>query len=124
MSSRAPIRIVTKRLSRDEVREFQGRPFPGMIKFVVDVERGILALGGEMHVDAETELLEQGSDQEVLWGGNYFPGRGPEGCIEFSSLINIRPSQQNPAMIVLDPDICERMRRIVHDFVGHGEPWE
>lgn len=52
------------------------------MKFVVDVERGILAIGGEMHAEAEQRLLEHGSRQANLWGANYYPGRGSAGCID------------------------------------------
>ncbi len=65
--------------------------FGDMVKYVVDVERGVVAIGGELHADAEQVLLEQGSRQADLWGANYYPGRrGPESCIEFTSLINIK----------------------------------
>src|SRR5436190_9132838 len=98
MSPVAPILVVKKRLPPSELAQFIGRPFPDMIKFVVDIERGILALGGELHADAEAVLLEQDSRQESLWGGNYYPGVGEGECIRYTSLINIRPSQENRSM--------------------------
>ena len=58
-----------------------------MVKYVVDVERGVVAIGGELHADAEQVLLEQGSRQADLWGANYYPGRGREGCIGTFALI-------------------------------------
>jgi len=50
--------------------------FEDMVKYVVDVERGVIGLGGDMHADAEQLLLEDGSHQANLWGANYYPGRG------------------------------------------------
>jgi len=44
-----------------------------MIKFVVDVEREIIVFGGELHSDAEEILVENGSDNRNLWGGNLYP---------------------------------------------------
>ena len=82
-----------------------------MVKYVVDVERGLIAIGGEMHVDGEQLLLESGSRQADLWGANYYPGRGTEGCIEYTSLINIRPSAGNRAMELLDPASAPRSVR-------------
>jgi hypothetical protein len=38
------------------------------IKLAVDVERNILAGGGEYHADCEEALLEDGSRQEDVWG--------------------------------------------------------
>lgn len=44
-----------------------------MIKAVVDVERGIMAIGGELLADEEAVLLENGSRRENLWGINLYP---------------------------------------------------
>jgi hypothetical protein len=87
----------------------------------VDVERGVIAIGGELHADAEQLLLDAGSRQADLWGANYYPGRGRDGCIEFTSLINIRPSQGNPGMEVQDPALRERIRALTGALVGDGE---
>lgn len=119
----APILLVAQKLEPSALAQFRGRPFADMIKFVVDVEQGVVALGGELHVDAEAVLLDRGCEQEALWGGNYYPGRGPEKCVEYSSMLNIRPAQENASMTVLDAGIRERMRDIVQRLIGRGEPW-
>ena len=41
----------------------------------------------------------QGSRQRDLWGANYYPGRGPDGCLEFTALINIRPAQGKSQLV-------------------------
>jgi predicted oxidoreductase len=61
--------------------------FGDMVKIVVDVRRRVAAVGGELHADAEQVLLAQGSAQADLWGANYYPGRGPDGCLEYTALI-------------------------------------
>jgi hypothetical protein len=119
----APVLVVAKRLSPTELSKFKGQPFPNMVKFVVDVDRGLLAIGGELHVDAEDILLDRDSQQQALWGGNYYPGLGEGECIQYTSLINIRPAQENPSMLVQSPQIREKMRGIVFALVGRGEPW-
>jgi hypothetical protein len=96
--------------------------FGDMIKYVVDVERGVVAIGGELHADAEHVLLEHGSRQTDLWGANYYPGRGREDCIEFTSLINIRPARGNRGMQVEDPTIREHIRALTFRLIGSGEP--
>jgi len=78
------ILVLERRIARDDLVRLL-RLFGDMVKYVVDVERGVVALGGELHADAEQVLLEQGSHQADLWGANYYPGRGREGCIEFTS---------------------------------------
>jgi hypothetical protein len=96
--------------------------FEDMVKYVVDVERGLIGLGGEMHADAEQLLLEDGSRQADLWGANYYPGRGREGGIEYTSLINIRPAAGNRSMEIQDPALRERVRNLTWALVGEGEP--
>jgi len=96
--------------------------FRDMVKFVADVERGRIALGGELHADAEQVLLEDGSQPEDLWGANYYPGLGRQDCIEFTSLINIRPARDNPGMEIADPAIRERLRALTFELIGKGEP--
>jgi hypothetical protein len=46
------------------------------VKLAVDIRRGILAGGGALHADCETVLLEDGSQQEDIWGADGFPARG------------------------------------------------
>jgi hypothetical protein len=95
--------------------------FEDMVKYVVDIKRQLAAVGGELHADAEEVLLENGSRQSDLWGANYYPGRGADECIEYTSLINIRPSQNNPSMVVEDPDIRELIRELTFLLIGAGE---
>jgi len=96
--------------------------FEDMVKYVVDVERGVVAIGGEMHADAEQVLLDSGSRQANLWGANYYPGRGREDCIEFTALINIRPAAGNRAMELQDPVLRARVQQLTFALVGEGEP--
>jgi hypothetical protein len=112
--------LLERRIERAELVRL-ARLFGDMIKFVVDVERGVIAIGGELHADAEQLLLEAGSRQGDLWGANYYPGWGRDGCIEFTSLINIRPSQGNPGMEVQDAALRERIRALTGALVGDGE---
>lgn len=104
-----------------ELRRLVASHFEDMVKYVVDVERGIAAVGGELHADEEALLLENGSRQENLWGANYYPGKGPDGCIEYTSLINIRPAQGNRSMVIGDEGVRDRVREITFALIGHGE---
>ena len=82
-----------------------------MIKFVIDVERGIAAFGGEFYKDADALLLESGSVQEYL-----YPWAVPP-LIVFSSLINIRPAAGNGSMIVENPELRERLKSVMHRWI-------
>jgi len=114
--------IVRERIEHAELKRLVLLYFEDMVKYVVDVERGVVGLGGEMHADAEQLLLEDGSRQADLWGANYYPGRGREGCVEYTSLINIRPAAGNRSMEIQDPALRERVRDLTWALVGEGEP--
>jgi len=118
----APIVITDRRLDRDELTRLVAAFFGDMVKIVVDIRRGVVAVGGELHADAESLLLEQGSAQDDLWGANYYPGRGPENCVEYTALVNIRPSRDNPGMEIGSPEIRAAVRDVVVRLVGEGEP--
>lgn len=113
--------LLESRVDAAELARVAGIHFEGMVKYVVDVERRVIALGGAMHADAELRLLELGSRQQDLWGANYYPGRGPEACIEYVSLINIRPRAGNRSMEIQDHDLRHRVRDITFALVGSGE---
>jgi hypothetical protein len=122
MANGPTIVLTSEALDPAGVRRLVQALFGEMVKVVVDVRRGRAAVGGELHADGEQLLLEEGSEQADLWGANYYPGRGSEGCVEFTALINIRPAQGNPGMEIQDPEV----RRLVGDtmsrVLGQGEP--
>ena len=81
-----------------------------LVKVVVDIRRGVLAGGGEMHADAEALLLADGSQQEDLWGANWYPASRE---IRFEALINIRPRQSNRRMQVESEATRDKMEAII-----------
>ena len=81
-----------------------------LIKLAVDVERGILAGGGELHADCEEALLKDGSQQSDVWGADWYP---LERQVGFESLINIRPRQRNFTLEVQDPALRARIEAVV-----------
>jgi hypothetical protein len=108
------IRIVREPVSLDELRGIAGEQFGDFVKAVVDIRRGVMAVGGELHADEEALLLEDGARQADLWGINLYPGAAPGELIEFDSMINVRPSQSNRSRGVEDPSV----RRQIEDVVG------
>ena len=111
------IKIYKEKISKAEIGRFLGNPFSDMIKFVVDVKKEIAAMGGELHSDAEALLLENGSAQANLWGGNFYPGNLRENQLEYSSLINIRPSVGNRSMEVKDEKIRAKMHEVLRKLL-------
>ena len=95
------------------------RMFGNLVKAVVDVERGIMAVGGEMHADEEALLLGDGSPQASLWGVNLYPGEfGSSRFIEFDSVINIRPRQGNRTRSVDDAAARAAITAVVERLVA------
>lgn len=111
------IRVVTSAIQLGELIELSERGFGDMIKAVVDVERGIMAIGGELHSDEEQVLLDQGSRQHDLWGINIYHGLPHDEWVEFDSMINIRPSQGNRSRGVEDEAIQGRIQAIVERLI-------
>lgn len=115
------ILIVDRRIDPETLGRLVQDGFGDMVKYVVDVRREVIGIGGELYADAEEALLDAGSRQEDLWGANYYPGRGREACVEFTSLINISPARGNRGMEVADPALRERIRALTYALIGEGE---
>lgn len=115
------ILILDRRVKPTELKRLVRAYFGDMVKIVVDVRQRLVGVGGELHADAEQLLIERGSRQADLWGANYYPGRGPEACIEYTALINIRPSHGNRSMEVTDAAVREKIREITFELIGKGE---
>lgn len=112
-----PPQIVRGPLARSELVRIASEQFGDMVKAVVDVEREIMALGGELHSDEEALLLDDGSSQRNLWGINLYPSAEEADWIEYDSMINVRPSQGNRTRGVEDPGLRNVIRRIVNELV-------
>jgi hypothetical protein len=109
--------LVDKPISWSELKAAARPYFEEVVKAVVDVEKGILAIGGELHSDEEALLLSQGSKQENLWGINLFTEIDIPDMIEFDSMINIRPSQGNRTRSVTNESVQRRIFEIVKEMI-------
>lgn len=108
------VRVVRTSISLAGLEAMAERMFGNLVKAVVDIEVGVMAVGGEMHADEEALLLGEGSHQAGLWGINLYPAEfGTARFVEFDSVINIRPSQGNRTRSVDD----EAVRAVVNSIV-------
>jgi hypothetical protein len=102
------------RISVVELREMAEKMYGTLVKADVDITKGVLLVDMEMHADGEAYLLERGSQQADLWGINLHPDKfGTDDFVEFDSMINIRPRQNNSSRDVLDENIRKQIREIV-----------
>jgi hypothetical protein len=104
------VRIV----SLAELTQMSEKMYGNLVKAVVDIQKNKLVVDAEMHADIEQYLLEHGSKQNNLWGINLYPAKyGSKDFIEFDSMINIRPRQQNMSRDVDSPDIRTKIINLV-----------
>lgn len=115
------MKLITEKIDKNELKKLVDEGFKDMVKYAVDIRQKWIAMGGELHADGEQLLLEKGSKQGDIWGANYYPGKGESRCIEYTALINIRPSQGNKSMEVMDKDLREKIREITFELIGRGE---
>ncbi len=108
------ILIIREHASNEQIEEML-RMLQTYIKLAVDVRRGILAGGGEMHADCEDVLLSDGSHQADVWGTDWNPLKQQ---ITFESLINIRPRQNNRSMEIQDAKLRQEIATIVYALLG------
>ncbi len=111
------IRIIKDKISNDELKKLAEDSFGAMVKIVVDVERKILAAGGELHADAVGLLLNDGSKGNNLWGANFYLFKNPDDRLEYTALINIRPEQNNRKMEIENEEIKNKIKQIVENLL-------
>ena len=106
--------LLVDRISIGELQAMSEKMSEPLVKGVVDINDRLLVIDAEMHVDQEQFLLEKGSKQSGLWGINIWPGQyGTESFVEFDSMINIRPWQNNRSRSVDDQTLRERITAII-----------
>jgi hypothetical protein len=110
------MKIITEKINLSELNKMAKNMFGNLIKAVVDVEKKIMAIDGELHADEETLLLQNGSNQKDLWGINIYPEM-KKNFIEFDSMINIRPSMNNKTRGIEDESTRKLIIKIVNDLI-------
>ncbi len=112
------MQTVKDKVTIKELKQMSEKMFGDLVKAVVDIEKDIIVVDAPLHVDEEQLLLENGSEQKDLWGINLYPDFfGKEDFIEFDSMINLRPWQNNRSRGVEDNKIQEKIREVVNKFV-------
>lgn len=109
---------VISKISVKELKEMAEKMYGGLVKADVDVAKNIVIVDMEMHADGEAELLEGGSNQQDLWGINLYPDKfGTDDFIEFDSMINLKPRQNNRTRGIEDESVRSKIIEIVTGVV-------
>jgi len=112
------MKLIDKTISKKELQKIAEKTFGDLVKAVIDIKKEIMVVGGELHSDGESLLLEKhGSIQNDLWGINLYPANADDKFIEFDSIINIRPSINNRSRDVNDPKIKKKIIDIVNRLI-------
>lgn len=112
------MKILDKQISKKDLLETSENVYnEEMVKGVVDAKRELLGIDAEMHADIEQYFLLNGSRQEDLWGINLYPEMDDEDFIEFDSMINVRPRQNNRSRYVEDEKTRQKIVEIVKKWI-------
>jgi hypothetical protein len=107
------IKIISDSIELTELKRMAEYQFGSLVKAVVDIEKNVMAIGGEMHADEEAYMIDEGSRQENLWGINIHSDKEMPEYIEFDSMINIRPYLGNRSRRVENTETQKRIIEIV-----------
>jgi hypothetical protein len=108
------VHIIIQQAMPEQIAEML-EVYSSMIKLAVDIRRNILAGGGEMHADCEKVLLDNGSEQDDIWGANRYPD---EQRVEYEAIINIRPHLANRGMVIQSEKVRRRVSEVTLALLG------
>lgn len=111
------MKLIKKKISLKQLNKIAEDKFGNLVKAVVDIEKEVMVLDGELHADEEALLLSKGSKQENLWGINIYPEMEGKDYIEFDSMINVRPSFGNSSRGIDDPKVKKKILEVVGKLI-------
>jgi hypothetical protein len=101
-----------------ELKSMAEKMYGNLVKTDVDIAQKVIIVDMEMHADGEAYLLENGSKQTDLWGINLYPEKfGSDEFVEFDSMINLKPRQNNLTRDVSDAAVRAKIIAIIKDVV-------
>jgi hypothetical protein len=113
------IRLVREPIPLQIIKESAARSFGTMTKAVVDIEQGVMAIGGQLHADEELFLMEQtGAKRENVWGVNILIEEEGTFWVQFDSMINIKPHLGNRSRHIESEEIQKQIKDVVHNLIA------
>ena len=112
------MKIVKDKIEITELKEMAKRMYENLVKAVVDIEKEIMAVDAEMHIDLEQVLIEkENSEPKNLWGVNIWPAKSEDDFVEFDSTINLKPGLGNRTRGIDSAEIREKILKIINKLV-------
>ena len=84
------------------------------IKTVIDIERNVLAVGGEYHIDCEEVLIRSGSKLENLFGGGY---RVSTKEVEYMAMSNYKPALGKTIYEIIDENVRNKLKELTEKYL-------
>lgn len=112
------LHIIENPITRAELKKIALERYGDLVKGAVDIEKGIMVLGGELHIDEALKLVEQfQSKGKNIWGINLYPEKTGDDMIEFDSIINLKPDLGNRSRGVDSTEIQEKIKNIISKLI-------
>lgn len=111
-------RIIKDKITKEELKTLAHEQYGDVMKAVVDVEQGIMGVGGELHVDIQSLLIEKENSKGMnTWGINLYLDKTGDDFIEFDSMINLKPNFGNRTRDVERQETKDKIRAVVNKVV-------
>ena len=111
-------RIIKDQITLEELRELAHEQYGDIIKAAVDVDQGIVGVGGELHVDIQSLLIEkERSQSQSTWGINLYLDKMGDDFVEFDSMINLKPALGNKTRGIEDQEIKNKIKGIINKLI-------
>lgn len=111
-------KIIRDKITKDKLKTMAHEQYGDVIKAVVDVKQMIVGVGGELHVDIQSLLIEKANSEGAnTWGINLYLEKSGEDFIEFDSMINLKPNLGNRSRDIENLEIREKIRQIINKII-------
>jgi hypothetical protein len=112
------MKIIKDKIKITELKEMSKKMFGSLVKAVVDIEKEIMAIDAELHIDLEQFLIEtENCEPKNLWGINIYPEIEDMNRIEFDSMINLKPAWGNRTRGVDNVEIRDKIIKITEKLI-------
>lgn len=111
-------RIVKDKITLNELKTLAHEQYGDIVKAVVDVSQEILGVGGELHIDIQSLLIEKENSQvHDTWGINLYIEKKGSDFVEFDSMINLKPFLGNKTRGVENIEVQNKIREVISKLV-------
>lgn len=105
--------VLNKKITPEEFEQAK-EVYSDYIKTVVDIEKNILAVGCEYHIDCEEVLIRSGSKLENLFGGGY---RISTKEVEYMAMSNYKPALGKVTYEIMDEKIRNVLKELTEKYL-------